>query len=594
MRKASTERSSKAKELNYDFFEINFKDVLSKNPGLATKIDIFMDNVSQKYQPIQANLIRRAVVLGTVAHQNNEIETKRFRKAGNGNENPTPYFIHPIEMAESMISSSKENPTFDWITIAATLLHDVPEDVKLNGVEGRDAWLSTITEAYKDTGYQYMLTSIIDGVTERKLPSRNTDNETEKLYERLEKSPMYKMIIGYIKHGGIRHIKEDVNYIDSETRKSVSEVVYNLENLFLSATQSPEELRIFFIKIADVWHNLQSPEWVKDIKVLRGRIAAGLAELLGWNLMRNKIIVSLAKITDVSTPYSSHTEKKSKALFNDGFLSYLDEEQSADLGIAKQIIPQMLDNPKSLPVSFKVGFPIPHSETKNPLFAPYEGEETTLPQPEIDITMSNELFDNLTKVSNRFGVLVEDSRNTHGMTFVSIKNKSHLMGNTLSMLGRRQTELFVKPGNRKSFTMSIEDDQPHIIDMFTLQSKNILPTQIPEFGLFNNDFGQSSDLLNTHIHALIGFCYEPSLIGQVGEGIVPVFHRATGRLFFLPKTLRVQEASEICNIPELKALYSGQYGIYIELNINRHYEELLNANIFYFHNFLTKLINLNP
>jgi len=233
-------------------------------------------------------------------------------------------------------------------------------------------------------------------------------------------------------------------------------------------------------------------------------------------------------------------------------------------------------------------------KTKNPLFAPYEGEETTLPQPEIDITMSNELFDNLTKVSNRFGVLVEDSRNTHGMTFVSIKNKSHLMGNTLSMLGRRQTELFVKPGNRKSFTMSIEDDQPHIIDMFTLQSKNILPTQIPEFGLFNNDFGQSSDLLNTHIHALIGFCYEPSLIGQVGEGIVPVFHRATGRLFFLPKTLRVQEASEICNIPELKALYSGQYGIYIELNINRHYEELLNANIFYFHNFLTKLINLNP
>jgi len=83
--------------------------------------------------------------------------------------------------------------------------------------------------------------------------------------------------------------------------------------------------------------------------------------------------------------------------------------------------------------------------------------------------------------------------------------------------------------------------------------------QIPEFGLLHRSFfTESESLLSTHIQALIGFCYEPNLIGQVGEGIVPVFHQASGRLFFLPKALSVQEASEICVIPELVSLYSGQ------------------------------------
>lgn len=292
------------KEITFNFFESNFKDVLKRNPLLKTRINAFIDNVALKFQTPQVNLIRRAIVVGAVAHQNNEIEKKRFRKEGNNDGNSTPYFIHPLEMAETMIPSSKEGPTFDWITIVATLLHDVPEDVKLNGIEGKEDWLATIEGIFKDSGYQYMLTSIIDGTTERKLPRRNENAETEKSYQRLEVTPMYKMIASYLQKGGIRSTKGTVNHIDWEVKKSIAEVVYNLEHLFLSATQTPEELRIFFIKIADVWHNLQSPEWVKDIKILRGRIAAGLADLLGWDAMRDKIIVSLAKITDVTAPFS--------------------------------------------------------------------------------------------------------------------------------------------------------------------------------------------------------------------------------------------------------------------------------------------------
>ena len=67
-------------ELSLDFFESNFKDVLIKNQILAVKIDAFMRNVSLKYQPVQANLIKRAVVIGAVAHQNNEVEKKDFVK----------------------------------------------------------------------------------------------------------------------------------------------------------------------------------------------------------------------------------------------------------------------------------------------------------------------------------------------------------------------------------------------------------------------------------------------------------------------------------------------------------------------------------
>ena len=137
------------KELTFDFFESNFKDVLRQNPILGTRIDTFMKNVSLKFQSPQVNLIRRAVFVGAVAHQNNEIERKRYREEGDSDRNLIPYFTHPLEMAECMVTSSKKNPTFDWITIVATLLHDVPEDVKLNGIEGKEAWLSTIEEIFK-------------------------------------------------------------------------------------------------------------------------------------------------------------------------------------------------------------------------------------------------------------------------------------------------------------------------------------------------------------------------------------------------------------------------------------------------------------
>jgi len=541
-------------KLTLDLFESNFKDVLSRNPMLETRINTFMKNVALRYRPPQANLIRRAVVVGVVAHQNNEIEKKRFRKTGNEGENPTPYFIHPLEMAECMLN-------FDWITIAATLLHDVPEDVKLNGIEGKKAWLSTIEEIFEDSGYQYMLTSIIDGVTERKLPPKKTNDEIDALYERLEKSPIYKMITSYIQKGGFRHGKKTLNNIDEEVRKSIAEVVYNLEHLFLSATQTPEELRIFFIKIADVWHNLQSPEWVKDIKVLRGRIAAGLADLLGWYFMRDKIIIALAKITDVTTPFSPHAEKKDKILFSEELEFFATQEMSADINIVKAIIPQIFNESSTQSTTVSEGYPLPHSDKKIPTLKIY-GEKITLPQPEIRVTMPAEQINNLRKKFENFRsfrISINDPQNKKGTSTILIELKESLTERLANLLGRNRIDFIISPGNRNSFMLRIEDDKLHIIDMFSQQNNKIVPAQIPEFGLLHRSFfTESESLLSTHIQALIGFCYEPNLIGQVGEGIVPVFHQASGRLFFLPKALSVQEASEICVIPELVSLYSGQ------------------------------------
>jgi len=544
------ERMGPQNKLNFNFFESKYKDVLKKNPILGERIDVFMKNISLKYISSHVDLIRRAVVVGVVAHQNNENETKRYRK-----NSTAPYFIHPLEMAESMVSQSEEGPTFDWITVATALLHDVPEDVKLNGIEGREAWLSTIEEIFKDSGYQYMLTSIIDGVTERKLPPRN---ENEKLYQRIEKAPIYKMIAGYTQEGGIRHPKEKSNNIDEEKRKSITEVVYNLEHLFLSAIQTPEELRIFFIKIADVWHNLQSPEWIKDYKVLRGRIAAGLADLLGWDFMRDEIIVSLAKITDVTTPFTPDNTDKNQVLFSEELETSATQEMSEDIKIVEKAIPKIIKELKDQPIKIKGGFPLPQSSDDYNRRAKTPEGETTLPQPEIRVKMPTESIKNFRKDLEHYGILriwVRDGRNKRGYTSVTIKHRYSLMNELNYLLGREQVFLIIEPGNRKSFKLQIEDDLPHIIDMFTLHNNQILPSQIPELGLLHSDFSQDESLLSTHIQTLIGLCYDPSLIGQVGEGIVPVFHHASGRLFFLPKTLHVKDVSEICNIPELEASY---------------------------------------
>lgn len=566
MQKKMEYHISKNHDLSMNFFGSNFIDVLKKDSALTKKIDIFMRNINNKYHPNEANLIRRALVIGTVAHQKNENEKKRYRKAKSGGSEPTAYFIHPIEMAEKMI----EGLTFDWITIVATLLHDVSEDVKLSGIEGREAWLSNITELYKDTGYQYLLASIIDGVTERKIFSNKSNYREEVKYERLKKTPMYKMIESYIERGGVRHMNSEKKEVYLEDKREIMEVVYNLEHLFLSATETPEDLRIFFIKIADVWHNLQSPEWIKDIKVLRGRIAASLADLLGWDSMRDDIIISLSKITDVTTPFSPHVNKNKK-LFDEKFRPDLEAEIVEDTKLAKQAVTELLSRYKITPIVFRPGFPIPHSDTKNPLFTLYDREKTTLPQPQINVSISSDFVNFFKNDFSRFFVSIVDYRNKYGKTNVTIKKIYSLNEETLNLLGRKQMIVIIKPGNNNSFTVRIENDRPHIIDLFSNERKVTDLSQIPELGLFLSSSIKNQDILNTHIQSLIGFCYEPNMIGQIGENVVPIFDKSTNRLLFLPSQLTVNEAKETCDIGKLNEKLSGQalWGYYETRNIRK-------------------------
>src|SRR6266481_3253815 len=110
----------------------------------------FLGKIRYKFAESEKELIKRAFELAEKSHAGQ----KRFSGA--------EYFEHPVAAA---LILAKIFP--DAVTIAATLLHDVPEDTK-----------TTIEEIRKEFGGE--ICNLVDGVT--KLGRVRLQNSTDKYY----------------------------------------------------------------------------------------------------------------------------------------------------------------------------------------------------------------------------------------------------------------------------------------------------------------------------------------------------------------------------------------------------------------------------
>ncbi len=221
--------------------------------------------IRQRYHPSDAAFIIRALDLATFAHQSNHDLKARRRKNGE------LYIMHPIAIAQHLMQAN-----LDAITIAAALLHDVVEDVDLGDGLKAAAWINQIQTLFGNTARAQTLTEVIAAVTEPDLP-------TNLNHEMLQKHPLYRVIADLI--------EETSGTLGEKDQEKILHVVYSLLHVFESATKSPEHWRAFFIKIADICENLDGK--MKDVKLLRGRIAANLATFLGWREMSDLIISRL-------------------------------------------------------------------------------------------------------------------------------------------------------------------------------------------------------------------------------------------------------------------------------------------------------------
>lgn len=541
-------------------FEEAFNSFLDGHPKAKEKIFNFMTKVWGNYEFLERNQIDKALQIATVAHQYNWKEGKRFRKKIDPETGERiPYIFHSLEVAEKLVDEG-----FDWLTVSAALLHDVPEDVYLGeGFDSAEAWLNFLEKEFENTGQGQLLTEILRGLTKRALLE---DGETRR--EEEKQTPMYKMIKGFIERGGIKgRRKKAIKPLTEEEEGAIVGVVRDLEHTFNSALQSPEHWRIFVIKIADIWNNLQD-KWVKPEKILRGRIAASLAEWMGWYEARSEIIEMMAEITDTTSPYAPDLAGKYTPFSNDKDLTSVREA-------SEKIWPwrEKFSFPFSESARPMVGWPVIHSDHG---FPGWKG--TTLPVPEVVVTVERDLlerFDSQAVFGDGrraiFTGKVISTATQKGDSWARAKYLHLLTPTIVNMFGRLRRDYSLKIGNAPAFILRLQSDEPCLIDLFKRDRGGPIDVgKVPEAGLFNNHL-QRTDFWDFHLASLIGFCYEPSAAVTLGRRVFAIFHQ--GKIYFFDGDLTFRQVFRVLGLTAEKGKLSvrsfegREYGVQMKTRL---------------------------
>lgn len=497
------------------------------NPRFAGRLDQFQAWIDFKYKPDSTGhtMLSHGLRWATVAHQFNRVEKRRTRKSDG-----QPTILHSIEMAEFQLETGIK----DWLTIAATLFHDVPEDSDLGeglapqpDYQKENPWFRIIREEFNDLGGEKkfglygkwhagdLLAELVHGATEQELPFFT--RERGQLWD----MPLFKMIDGYMNKGGVRGKDLSVKKVDDKERNEIYKVVYNTQRLFDAALTSPDHWRIFFIKIADIWHNLKTPEWVKPVKHLRGRLAASLADWMGWYQARSEIIKSLSTEINVLSPYKPQADEQNWPLtpYGDDF-DYIEEIRRYSSEVLRTLSHELKEVSLKYPAT--VGWPIVNSDK------PYEGgvNGKYLPFPEMVISMTAEHVDAMISIgkgrahlkhysfSDYLNYTKNGVRNAYLARYNYYESDAAKSGR---LMGRKRVDFLVQQGGDNVFTLRLESNEPHIVDLF--KGSKLRLGRIPEARLFNRRVRANNAFWDYHLAALIGFFYEPNFPIQFGEKV---------------------------------------------------------------------------
>src|SRR5215212_9566309 len=169
----------------------------------AGTIDNLADELTQYLSPSDVELVRRAYDFAAEAH------------SGQTRQSGEPYVNHPVAAAQTLAELR-----LDAHSVAAALLHDVPEDV---GIQ--------ITEIEARFGPE--VAKLVDGVT--KLSMRHWRHVTETSTE--------------------RESGRDRRRSSAEPVRDQTVWAENMRKMFLAMA---EDIRVVLIKLADRLHNMRT------------------------------------------------------------------------------------------------------------------------------------------------------------------------------------------------------------------------------------------------------------------------------------------------------------------------------------------------
>ncbi len=260
------------------------------------------------YSDVQCEKLMTAFSIASF-HQINEFEHKRIRKEGD-----YPYLSHPLAMAQKLVELQQ-----DPVLVAAALLHDIPEDMKLAGVDTPDAWLTYIDAKVRASGWSdaeaSRLQFILQAETKtEKLIAREDGNE---IISALRDSPLSQII-----SAEVVRIKKDASHgsgeITTEDDAEIASLQFDmLRNLAMCYRTGPDGQEVFdpgplIVKMIDCWHNLQDKGfWLSGLsnqmgtakaasKIVRARVYTNLAELMGYHDIASDMTLRLAKMQNLN------------------------------------------------------------------------------------------------------------------------------------------------------------------------------------------------------------------------------------------------------------------------------------------------------
>jgi hypothetical protein len=170
-----------------------------------------------KYSDTSLSYIAKALPI-CVSHQLNEDEKSRVRKIDG-----TPYISHPLAMATEA-ARMRLDPTH----IIACLLHDVPEDVKLGGLQASEDWLKMIAETYKDYDDVDRLMRILRA--EQKTESLDKLPDREQVISYYADTALGRRSLDYLQQSRQRHGNGHDDPSDTD-RESIAKVLYDMDRM---------------------------------------------------------------------------------------------------------------------------------------------------------------------------------------------------------------------------------------------------------------------------------------------------------------------------------------------------------------------------
>jgi hypothetical protein len=359
----------------------------------------------ERYDEEEVPDILKSYIMGVVCHANNESGPHYRKKELNPDGLPYPYAKHFTDMyldginevyREAINNVKRDHNNVKPIGIKPTLakvipLHDVVEDVTMTidgQVTGADEWKEIITHEFTDGADVAHRVVAVTKYPEHEIEPVRQVYEESALYHTIAES----IVMAYIRRGEYPKLQDDPAVL-KKYKEHILKAVSSMARIFIDPLEYEEDpekyidtvVDCLYIKCLDTLQNLQSPG-MSDAILLRGRLLANIARIMGWQRGSNELMKQLGErinTDDIDDPWMVN-------LANQELAASLDETTKS---LYEHHVVQYMRDLFGIDVQASAGFRVSFKDEE------IQGQTSADPIPQITVRCSQEDLDRFRETS---------------------------------------------------------------------------------------------------------------------------------------------------------------------------------------------------